>query len=87
MDYRQAVQQFCSQYSSVFKTKTLNCISGRTMYDNASDVILFNNKKAMSLLPKLTPKVVHEDNSIVRFALGETEEDFLQYIRMVCAQY
>ena len=49
------------------------------MYDNASDGILFNNKKAMSLLPKLAPKVVHEDNSIVRFALGETEEDFLQY--------
>ena len=67
---------------SAFKTSTSNRVSGRTMYDNASDVILCNCKKAMSLVPKLAPKVITlgEDNSVVGYGSGETEVDFLKYI-------
>ena len=67
---------------SALKTKTSARAIGRTLYDNASDVILCNCKKAMSLLPKLAPKVVTlgDDNSVVGYASGEKEEDFLRYV-------
>jgi hypothetical protein len=67
---------------SAFKQKTSARVTVRTLYDNASDIILCNCKKAMSLLSKLVPKVITlgKDNSVVGHASGETEEDFLQYI-------
>ncbi|KAL3785615.1 hypothetical protein HJC23_004763 [Cyclotella cryptica] len=67
---------------SAFKQKTSARATGRALYDNASDITLCNCKKAMSLISKLVPKVITlgEDNSVVGYASGETEEDFLRYI-------
>ena len=66
------------------KTKSSNRVSGQTLYENArGDVFLCNCKKAMSLIPKLVPKIVqlnNEDGSVVGYASGKTEEDFLKHI-------
>jgi hypothetical protein len=64
---------------SAFKQKTSTRVTGRTLYDNARDIILCNCKKAMSLLYKLVPKVITlgKDNSVVGYASGHTEKDFL----------
>jgi hypothetical protein len=57
-------------------------LTGITLYDHASNIILCHCKKAMSLLSKLGPKLITlgKNNSVVGYASGETEEDFLQYI-------
>ena len=57
-------------------------MSDKTLYDNASDVILCNCKKAMSLVPKLVPTIIvlGDDGSIAGYGSGEREEDFLRYI-------
>lgn len=67
---------------SAFKQRASARATGRALYDNASETILCNCKKAMSLVSKLVPKVITlgEDNSVVGYASGETEEDFLCYI-------
>ena len=57
-------------------------VTGRTLYDNASKVILANCKKAQSLVPKLVNKAIYlaEDGTISRYHSGLNEERFLQYI-------
>jgi hypothetical protein len=67
---------------SAFKKPDSARVTGRTLYDNASDVILCNCKKAMSLVSKLVPKIIMlgDDGSIVGYASGEGEDDFLRHI-------
>lgn len=57
-------------------------VTGRTLFDNASKVILANCKKAQSLVPKLVNKAITlaKDGTISGYNSGLNEEDFLNYI-------
>lgn len=67
---------------SAFTKEICQKVSERTLFDNASTVILANCKKVQLLVPKLMNKVIFlaDDGTIESYRSGLNEKRFLDYI-------